>query len=104
MIGGLRHSSIVVQIENVGANSYPSTAKFAPSRTPTSSMDEKSSSAAYRAKTSASPGSTPIPTRASSPRSSNSPAMANCSSPSFTPGLAYGSSGCGCDSDMAMSR
>ena len=44
--GGFRHSSIVVQMENVGANSYPSTTRFAPSRTPMSSMDENSRSAA----------------------------------------------------------
>ena len=35
-IGGLRHSSIVVQMENVGAKSYPLTTRFAPSRTPIS--------------------------------------------------------------------
>ena len=39
--GGFRHSSIVVHIENVGANSYPATARLAPSRTPISSMEEK---------------------------------------------------------------
>ncbi len=61
-------------------------------------------SAAYRAKTSDSPGSTPIPHNASRPRLSHSGAFANCSSPSITPVLAYGSSGCGCDSDIAMSR
>src|ERR1700754_1598088 len=52
MTGGLRHSSIVVQIENDGANSYPSTVRFAPSRTPISSIVLNSSSAAYRANTS----------------------------------------------------
>src|SRR6185503_11188126 len=67
--GGLRHSSIVVQMENDGAKSYPSTTRFAPSRTPISSIDENSSSAAYRAKTSESPGSTPMPTSASRPAS-----------------------------------
>ena len=35
---------------------------------------------------------------------SHSAAMANCSSPSLTPVLAYGSAGCGWDRDMAMSR
>ena len=35
--GGFRHSSIVVQIENVGAKSKPSISRSAPSRTPTSS-------------------------------------------------------------------
>ena len=69
--GGLRHSSIVVQIEKVGAKSKPSTTRFAPSRMPISSISEKSSSAAYRAKTSAAPGSTPMPTSASSPFSSH---------------------------------
>ena len=44
--GGFRHSSIVVQMENVGANSYPSTTRFAPSRTPISSTDANSRSAA----------------------------------------------------------
>jgi hypothetical protein len=75
--GGLRHSSIVVQIENVGAKSYPSTTRLAPSRTPTSSTAEKSSSAAWRAKTSERPGSTPIPTSASRPRSSQAAARSN---------------------------
>jgi len=46
MSGGLRHSSIVVQIENVGAKSYPSTTRSAPSRTPSSSISEKRLSAA----------------------------------------------------------
>ena len=44
--GGLRHSSMVVQIENDGAKSYPSTVRFAPSRTPISSISLNSSSAA----------------------------------------------------------
>src|SRR5918995_3354609 len=60
--GGLRHSPMVVQIENVGAKSYPSTTRSAPSRTATSSISAKSSSAACRANTSESPGSTPMPT------------------------------------------
>ena len=46
MTGGFRHSSIVVQIEKVGQKSYPSTTRFAPSRTPISSMEENSRSAA----------------------------------------------------------
>ena len=58
MTGGFRHSSIVVQMENVGAKSYPATSRFAPSRTPSSSISLNSSSAAYRANTSDSPGST----------------------------------------------
>ena len=62
-------------------------------------------SAAYRANTSDRPGSTPMPTRARTPRFVPvSAAAANCSSPSITPVLAYGSSGCGRDSDIAMSR
>ena len=44
--GGFRHSSIVVQIENVGANAWPATARSAPSRTPTSSIRENRWSAA----------------------------------------------------------
>ncbi len=44
--GGLRHSSIVVQMEKDGAKSYPSTIRSAPSRTPISSMLANSSSAA----------------------------------------------------------
>src|SRR5215212_3808306 len=36
--GGFKHSSIVVQIEKLGANSYPSIVMFAPSRIPTSSI------------------------------------------------------------------
>ena len=36
MTGGFRHSSIVVQMEKVGAKSYPATVRFAPSRTPSS--------------------------------------------------------------------
>ena len=43
----MRHSSIVVQIEKVGAKSYPSTTRLAPSRIPISSISEKSSSAAW---------------------------------------------------------
>ena len=39
--GGFKHSSIVVQIENVGAKAYPSISRLAPSRTPTSSIVEK---------------------------------------------------------------
>ena len=38
MIGGLRHSSMVVQMLNVGANANPSIDRSEPSRTPTSSM------------------------------------------------------------------
>jgi hypothetical protein len=37
---------MVVQIENVGAKSYPSTTRSAPSRTPISMIEENSSSAA----------------------------------------------------------
>src|SRR3990172_2443734 len=40
--GGFRHSSMVVQIENEGAKSYPATVMFDPSRTPTSSIVAKS--------------------------------------------------------------
>jgi hypothetical protein len=61
-------------------------------------------SAAYRAKTSESPGSTPMPTRASRPSASHSVARANCSSPSLTPTLAYGCSGWRLDRLIAMSR
>ena len=64
MIGGFRHSSIVVQMEKEGANSKPSTTKLEPSRTVTESIREKSSSDAYFAKTSLIPGSTPIPIKA----------------------------------------
>ncbi len=90
--GGLRHSSIVVQIENVGAKSWPATFRLAPSLTPISSISPNSVSAACRANTSDSPGSTPMPTRASFPRSSHWPARANWSSPSLTPVRAFGSS------------
>ena len=106
--GGLRHSSIVVHIENDGAKiSLPSssvTTRLAPSRVPSSSISLNRWSAAYRAKTSESPGSTPIPTSASRPASCQAAARANCSSPSFTPTRSYGASGCGRDSDIAMSR
>jgi len=44
--GGFRHSSMVVQMENDGAKSYPVTVRSAPSRTPTSSMELNSSSEA----------------------------------------------------------
>ena len=44
--GGLRHSSMSVQIENGGANSWPSTCRSAPSRTPSSSIRENRWSAA----------------------------------------------------------
>src|ERR1022692_2845925 len=75
--GGFRHSSIVVQIEKVGAKSYPSTTRFAPSRTPSWSISLKRVYAAWRAKTSDSPGSTPMPTSASLPRCSHWDARAN---------------------------
>jgi hypothetical protein len=46
MTGGLRHSSMVVQIENdgakIGSPSGPVTTRFEPSRTPASSMSPKS--------------------------------------------------------------
>ena len=87
MTGGLRHSSIVAQIEKVGAKSYPATTRLEPSRTPASSISLNSVSAAYRAKMSDSPGSTPMPTSASFPRSSHWRARPNCSSPSLTPVL-----------------
>ncbi len=38
MTGGFRHSSMVVQIEKVGAKSWPSITRLEPSRTPHSSM------------------------------------------------------------------
>ena len=108
MTGGLRHSSIVVHIENDGAKiSLPSssvTTRLAPSRVPSSSISLNRWSAAYRANTSERPGSTPMPTSASRPASSHFCATANCSSPSFTPVFSYGASGCGLDSDIAMSR
>ena len=44
--GGLRHSSMVVQIENDGAKSKPSTVRLDPSRVPSSSISVNSSSAA----------------------------------------------------------
>ncbi len=102
--GGLRHSSMVVQIEKLGANAYPSTSRLAPSRTPTSSIRENSSSAAWRANTSASPGSTPIPTSASWSRDSQLWASWNWTSPSLTPTSSWGRCGCGLDSVIAMSR
>jgi len=43
--GGFRHSSIVVQMEKVGAKSYPATSRFAPSLTPSSAISRNSSSA-----------------------------------------------------------
>src|SRR5215813_3161029 len=92
MTGGFRHSSIVVQIEKVGAKSYPCTCRFAPSRTPISSISLNSSSAACRAKTSERPGSTPMPTSASLPLCSHWSDTANWSSPSLTPVLLYGAS------------
>src|ERR1044071_4839897 len=36
--GGFKHSSIVVQMEKLGANSYPSIVIFVPSRMPISSI------------------------------------------------------------------
>ena len=98
----------MVHIENDGAKiSLPSssvTTRLAPSRVPSSSISLNRWSAAYRANTSESPGSTPIPTSARRPACSHSPATANCSSPSFTPVSLYGVSGCGFDRDIAMSR
>ncbi len=106
--GGFRHSSMVVQIENDGANegspSRPATTRFEPSRVPSSSISENRWSAAYRANTSDRPGSTPMPTSASRPACSHSPATANCSSPSLTPGSSCGLSGWRVDNDIAMSR
>ena len=102
--GGLRHSSMVVQMLNDGANACPRTVRSAPSRTPSSSMAENRWSAAYRANTSDRPGSTPMPTSASRPAAAHSPVRANCSSPSLTPVSSYGRSGCGRDRDIAMSR
>ena len=106
--GGLRHSSIVVHIENDGAKisspSSPVTTRLAPSRVPSSSISENRWSAAYRANTSERPGSTPMPTSASRPAPSQSPALANCSSPSITPVSSWGRSGCGRDRLIAMSR
>ena len=55
---------MVVQMEKVGAKSYPSTCRLPPSRTPISSIRLNRWSEAYLAKTSDSPGSTPIPTSA----------------------------------------
>ncbi len=108
MTGGFRHSSIVVHIEKDGAKiSLPSssvTTRLAPSRVPSSSISLNRWSAAYRANTSDSPGSTPMPTSARRPADSQSPASSNCSSPSFTPVFSYGDSGCGLDKDIAMSR
>ena len=90
--GGLRHSSMIVHMENPGAKtSLPSSSRItrlAPSRVPSSSMWEKRWSAAYRANTSESPGSTPMPTSANRPASAQSEAAANCSSPSLTPTFA----------------
>ena len=92
--GGLRHSSIVVHIENDGAKiSLPLssvTTRLAPSRVPSSSISENRWSAAYRANTSDRPGSTPIPQRARRPAPSQRPAFSNCSSPSLTPHSSYG--------------
>src|SRR5881409_2866704 len=39
--GGFKHSSIVVQIEKLGANSYPLIVIFEPSRIPISSISSK---------------------------------------------------------------
>ena len=98
----------MVHIENDGAKiSLPSssvTTRLAPSRVPSSSISLNRWSAAYLANTSERPGSTPMPTSASRPAPSQSDATANCSSPSFTPVFSYGASGCGLDSDIAMSR
>ncbi len=88
--GGFRHSSMVVQIENDGAKSNPSTTRFDPSRVPSSSISPNRWSAAYRAKTSDSPGSTPMPHSASRPDRSHWPDTANCSSPSLTPVFSCG--------------
>eukprot|EP01139_Manchomonas_bermudensis_P006302 Amastigsp_a176886_29.p5 type:complete len:105 gc:universal Amastigsp_a176886_29:791-1105(+) len=103
MYGGLRHSSMTVQMENEGAKSKPLTTRFAPSRTPSSSIELNKWSDAKRAKTSTSPGSTPMHTSASLPFFSHSPASANCSSPSSAPTSSYGWSGCDLESDIAVS-
>ena len=89
-IGGFKHSSIVVQIENEGAKSNPSTLKFEPSKIVQESIRLNKCSLAYLAKTSLIPGSTPIPIKAKIFRSSQLKSRANCSSPSFTPVSVYG--------------
>src|SRR5687768_483925 len=42
IMGGFKHSSMVVQIEKLGAKSYPSMVILAPSRMPISSISSKS--------------------------------------------------------------
>jgi hypothetical protein len=102
----LRHSSIVVHIENDGAKiSLPSSSvtRLAPSRVPSSSISLNRWSAAYRANTSESPGSTPMPTSASRPRlpvgGDGELLVAELDAV-----FSYGASGCGSSSDIAMSR
>ena len=103
MIGGFRHSSIVVQMLNTGANAKPGISRSPPSRTWTSRTSSKSCFAAWAAKTSVRPGSMPMPQSASLPRAFQASARANCSSPSFRPGSSWGRSGCGFERLIAMS-
>ena len=67
-IGGFRHSSIVVQMLNTGANAKPGISRSPPSRMWTSRTSSKSCFAAWAAKTSVRPGSMPMPQSASLPR------------------------------------
>ena len=94
---------MVVQMEKVGAKSSPSIDRFDPSRTPISSISSNSTSAAYLANTSDSPGSTPMPTSARSPLARHCSSAASCTSPSGAPTMVNGSDGCGLLRVMAMS-
>ena len=67
-------------------------------------MLENSSSAAWRAKTSDSPGSTPIPTSASTPASRHSSLARELVVAEHLARQLVGRSGCGRDSVIAMSR
>ena len=104
--GGFRHSSIVVQIENdgaklVAARRYHEVGAVAGAElvdlaeevvggVPREHVGEAGLDA--DADQRQPPGGLPLRRRA------------NCSSPSLTPVFSYGASGCGCDSDIAMSR
>ena len=81
--GGLRHSSMVVQIENTGEDRSPVLVEHLEVRPVPGAelvdLGENRWSDAYRAKTSERPGSTPMPSSASRPASAHRCACANCS-------------------------
>ena len=76
-MGGLRHSSIMVQTENTVANGTPSMRRSPPTRMLMSWTSSNRCLDADAANTWASPGLIPCPTSASRPRSRHAASIAN---------------------------